>query len=429
MKKKVLNSELQVGMYVCELDRPWLDTPFLFQGFHIDTPEQIQELRNHCDYVYIDPMISAEFSALPRLMPRPLSVFEQDKEQSIGSLQNSRLLSVDPKKRGGVFQTSAMAVYADKSTVEEELIIAKEVHHKCEELIRNLTHDIHGGHVIDSNSVNAGIAELVASVMRNQDAMLLLTKLKRKDSYSFGHSIDVSIYMVAFGRCLGFPQTQLQILGVGGLLLDIGKILLPDGLLEKKGTLKPEENAALKRHVQFGMQLVQDAKSFPAEVLDIVENHHERQNGSGYPKGLRKNQIGMFANMAAIVDCFQALTSVRPYATPVPPSEALQRLYDWKGRFFHGALVEQFIQCVGIYPVGSLVELNTGEVGIVISQNRVRRLQPKVLLILDSFKKAYSYPVTLDLVNRPKTVDDIPYEIMRTLEYGMYGVDPREYYL
>ena len=429
MKKKVLKSELQVGMYVCELDRPWLDTPFLFQGFHIESLEQIEELRNHCDYVYINPMISAEFSALPRLMPRPQPLFEQDKEQGIGALQNSRLLSVDPKKSGGVFETAATVVYEDKSTVEEELVIAKEVHRKCEELIRSMTHDIHSGHIVDSNSVNAGIAELVASMMRNQDAMLLLTKLKRKDSYSFEHSIDVSIYMVAFGRCLGFPEAQLHILGVGGLLLDIGKILLPDGLLEKKGTLKPEENAALKRHVQFGMQLVQDAKSFPAEVLDIVENHHERQNGSGYPKGLRKNQIGMYANMAAIVDCFQALTNVRPYAAPTPPSEALQRLYDWKGRFFHEALVEQFIQCVGIYPVGSLVELNTGEVGIVISQNRVRRLLPKVLLILDAVKKAYSYPVTLDLINKPKTVEDIPYEIKRTLEYGMYGVDPREYYL
>ena len=429
MKKKVLTGELLIGMYVCELDRPWLDTPFLFQGFHIENLEQIEELKNHCDYVYIDPMISAEFSALPRLMTRPQSLMQQDKEQSSESLQNFPLLSAEARKRGGVFQTSAMAFYEDKATVEEELVIAKEVHRKCEDLIRNITHDIHRGHALDSNSITEGVADLVASVMRNQDAMLLLTKLKRKDSYSFGHSIDVSIYMVAFGRCLRFPEAQLNILGVGGLLLDVGKILLPDGLLEKKGTLKPEENAALKRHVQFGMQLVQNAQSFPPEVLDIIENHHERQNGSGYPKGLRADEIGMFANMAAIVDCFQALTSVRPYAAPMPPSEALQSLYDWKDRFFHGALVEQFIQCVGIYPVGSLVELNTGEVGIVISQNRVRRLLPKVLLILDAVKKAYSYPVTLDLINKPKTVEDIPYEIKRTLEYGMYGVDPKEYYL
>ena len=429
MKKKVLKSELQVGMYVCELDRPWLDTPFLFQGFHIESPEQIEELRNHCDYVYIDPMISAEFSALPRLMTRPQLLMEEDKKLSSGLLQNFPLLSAEARKRGGVFQASMMSVYEDQSTVEEELVIAKEVYRQCEDLMRNITRDIHTGHALDSKGIKAGVTDLVESVVRNQDAMLLLTKLKRKDSYSFAHSIDVSIFMVAFGRCLGFPEAQLNVLGLGGLLLDVGKILLPDGLLEKKGALKPEENAALKRHVLFGMQLVQNAESFPPEVLDIIENHHERQNGSGYPRRLLADEIGMFANMAAIVDCFQALTSVRPYATPVPPSEALQRLFDWKDRFFHGALVEQFIQCVGIYPVGSLVELNTGEVGIVISQNRVRRLQPKILLILDSLKNAYSYPATLDLINKPKTVDDIPYEIKRTLEYGMYGVDPREYYL
>ena len=183
---------------------------------------------------------------------------------------------------------------------------------------------------------------------------------------------------------------------------------------------QPRGKARLAGILLHGRDRTREEKVVLADHVDV--------DGVRYPGGLVADDIGLFANMAAVVDCYQAITGIRPYAAPISPSDALQRLYDWKDKYFHGALVEQFIQCIGIYPVGSLVELNTGEVGIVIAQNRIRRLQPKVLVILDAHKKPYNYPTALDLIHKPKTVEDVPYEIRRTLEYGMYGVDPREYY-
>jgi HD-GYP domain-containing protein (c-di-GMP phosphodiesterase class II) len=164
-------------------------------------------------------------------------------------------------------------------------------------------------------------------------------------------------------------------------------------------------------------------------VVDMVRGHHEREDGSGYPGHLLGAQISVPAKMAAIVDCFDALTSVRPYARTHTPYEALQMLYDWGKQMLHGPLVEEFIQCLGIYPVGGLVELNSGEVGLVVAHNRVRRLKPRILLLLDHHKKAYRSPIMLDLLTAPKLPDEVPYAISRALEDGMYGINPQDYYL
>jgi HD-GYP domain-containing protein (c-di-GMP phosphodiesterase class II) len=235
--------------------------------------------------------------------------------------------------------------------------------------------------------------------------------------------------MLAFGRHLGIPKDQLNALGMGGMLLDIGKVKLPTALLEAKGKLSAEEFELAKRHVAFGIEMLRGVPGIPAIVTEIVATHHERQDGSGYPQGLDKSRIGMFGSMAAIADCYDALTSERPYALPVTSYDALQMLYSWKGQYLHEQLVEQFIQCLGIYPVGSLVELNTGEVGVIIAQNRIRRMKPRIMLILDTRKQPYKFPNMLDLLHDPKAIGDQPYQIKRALEVGMYGIDPKEYYL
>jgi HD-GYP domain-containing protein (c-di-GMP phosphodiesterase class II) len=289
--------------------------------------------------------------------------------------------------------------------------------------------DIREGSDLDVTKAKKVLVGMVDSMVRNPDALLLLTRLKDKDSYTYGHAIDVSIYMLAFGRHLGFPKDQLNNLGMGGMLLDIGKMQLPQALLEKRGKLTATEFEMVKRHVEFGIETLQKTKNIPGMVMEIVASHHERQDGSGYPLGLDKSKIGMFGSMGAIVDCYDALVSDRPYASPLTSYDALQSLYAWKGKYFHEHLVEQFIQCLGIYPVGSLVELNTGEVGVVIAQNRVRRMKPRIMLILDSDKKPYKFPNMLDLLLEPKAVGDQPYQIKRALEAGMYGIDPKEYYL
>ncbi|TCV90282.1 HD-GYP domain-containing protein [Sulfurirhabdus autotrophica] len=437
MKKKVFVSDLAPGMYVCELDRPWLDSPFLLEGIQIESEEDIEQLKRLCEFVFIDPIIGADFTPVPRQGAVNASSSIQYVTQNSTRSQPPHVDAKVPVKKAEATNSKTAVsdiwqfdtvVYEDKAAVEEELVVAKEIHFRSSEFVRSIIQDVHNGRALDAEKVKENITSMVDSISRNPDAMLLLTKLREKDTYSYGHAIDVSIYMIAFGRSLGLPKPQLCFLGMGGLLLDVGKIKLPDGLLAKKGSLSLEEYALVKRHVEYGLEVVKSSHEISPDVLDIIANHHERQDGSGYPEGLEGDEISMYASMAGIVDCYQAITGSRPYAAPISPSDALQRLYDWKDKFFHGALVEQFIQCIGIYPVGSLVELNSGEVAIVIAQNRVRRLLPRVLVILDGNKKPYSYPAALDLINQPKTVEEIPYQIIRTLEYGMYGVDPREYY-
>ena len=177
------------------------------------------------------------------------------------------------------------------------------------------------------------------------------------------------------------------------------------------------------------MELIAEAKGLPRAVSDIVQLHHERHDGSGYPVGLKGEQISIDGAIAALVDCFSALTSARPYAAQASPSNALSLMHKLRTTLFHEALMEQFIQCIGIYPVGSAVELNTGEVGIVIAQNLVRRLQPKVMVILDKDMKALQPQVILDLVKEPQTQSNEPYRIRRTLPKDKLPIDPSEFFL
>jgi HD-GYP domain-containing protein (c-di-GMP phosphodiesterase class II) len=200
-------------------------------------------------------------------------------------------------------------------------------------------------------------------------------------------------------------------------------------VLQKKDMLSPDEYELVKAHVMHSVDLVSGAEALPPGVADIIALHHERQDGSGYPNGLKGSEISIDGAIAGLVDSFSALTSARAYAEQASPSNALSLMHKLRGKLFHEALVEQFIQCIGIYPVGSAVELNTGEVAIVIAQNLVRRLQPRVMVILDRNWKAIHPQLILDLVKEPKASADEPYRIRRTLPKDKLPIDPSEFFL
>jgi HD-GYP domain-containing protein (c-di-GMP phosphodiesterase class II) len=228
---------------------------------------------------------------------------------------------------------------------------------------------------------------------------------------------------------IGLPKPQLHILGSAGILLDVGMAQLPPEILDKKGSLSEPEYALMKTHVELGLAIIERSSGVSPQASQIVAQHHERENGSGYPAALAGRDISILGKMAAIVDCFVALISERHYARPVPPQEALQMLYNWSKEFFHADMVEQFIQCLGPYPVGSLVELNTGEVAVVLAHNRIRRLKPQVMVVLDAAKEPYSAPIHLDLINEPLAFDDQPYQIHSSLPDGMYQHNLKDFYL
>jgi HD-GYP domain-containing protein (c-di-GMP phosphodiesterase class II) len=407
MKKEVPVEQLQFGVYVSELDRPWTDTPFVFQGFVLENEEQLATLKKFCRKVYVDPEKSTDLPDRSQL-----------KTGSPRAKHESVLASITRK-----------VVYEEKVSVDVELPVARAAQNKTEVVLKDVFNNVRVGKVIDAPRVREAVTNMTDSVVRNPDAMLLLSKMKEKGELTLDRALGVSIYMITFGRFLQLPREQLDLLGMLGLLLDVGKVRLPAGLLEKTETLTEEERQACQMHVRHSVDILKETAGLPAELPGLTALHHERYDGTGYPEGLRGPDIGLFGSIAGLIDCFDALTRSRPYAEPLSPSNALSKLYDWRDTLFDGSLVQQLIQCIGIYPVGAAVELNTGEIGIVIAQNLVRRLQPRVMVVLDAKGNPIRPQKILDLGKEPKAGPDMPYRIKRTLEKGSVALDAAEFFL
>jgi HD-GYP domain-containing protein (c-di-GMP phosphodiesterase class II) len=414
-KKQIFVEDLRLGMYVVELDRAWLGTPFDFQGFPLTSEDQIDALKAHCKSVYVDPerehwVAHAQVvSGRPQTRPAPAPP------------------APPPRKAAQPLRGSV--VYKEVTSVEKEVVVAKEIYKSCEEALQHSLDNLRFQGEIDAEKLTGAVSSMTVSIQRNPDAMMLLNTLRQKGAYELGRAMDTSILMITFGRFLQFPKDRLEVLGLAGMLLDVGKTKLPDTILKKNDMLSPAEYEQIKAHVMHSVELVKSADGLPPGVADIVRTHHERQDGSGYPNGIQGDAIPIDGAIAALVDSFSALTSSRPYAEQASPSNALNLMHKLRGKLFHEALVEQFIQCIGIYPVGGAVELNTGEVAIVIAQNLVRRLQPRVMVILDAQWNPIHPQKILDLVKAPKTSGDEPYRIRRTLPKDKLPIDLSEFFL
>jgi HD-GYP domain-containing protein (c-di-GMP phosphodiesterase class II) len=388
--------ELKVGMYVAELDRPWTDTPFKFQGFVLENAEQIEILQKHCSRVFVDPDRS---EVLARL---------RDNTVPLSTADLSRL---------------KVAKYTEQAPIEREFSTAVGRHKLTTAAMReSVMAPLQAGGTLDAERINEAVAGLTESVLRNPDAMLLFTQLKEKSDYTHAHALDCSVYMTVFGRFLQMSPEDVALLCHLGLLQDVGKVRVPTALLEKRERVTEEERVVLRKHVEFSAEILRDTPRLPPGLAELALLHHERHDGSGYPRKLGGEEIGLFGAIAGIVDTFAALTSRRPYAEALAPSMALSILYKHRGTLFDGYLVEQFIRCIGIYPIGSVVELNSGEIGIVIAQNLAKRLQPRVMVIRDAARNILKPQKLVDLAREPKAPGGEPYRIRRALEYGRVPV-------
>lgn len=408
-KVKVLVEDLRTGMYVSGLDRPWLETPYLLQGFLLNTDDDLKEVRKYCRFVYVDIAKSINLEGLshhkPAQRPRPADVTKH------------------------LFPNRTRQPYKDANTLDDELPRAKTIVNDLSQMVSSLMADIARNERVDMKAVKEAVDPMIDSMTRNPDACVWLARMKSKDSYSYRHAVSCSIWAVALGRQLGLPKADLRILAQGGLLFDIGKVKLPDALLQKPGRLTPEEFALAKTHVELGVELLRGTPDIPKQILTLAEHHHERYDGSGYPKGLKGDEIPVFARIIGVVDCYDAITSERPYASAISPSEAVRNLYEWRDMAFQAEIVEEFIQAIGMYPAGTLIELNTGEVGVVVSEYRTRRLRPKLLMILDEHKQRLPELISLDLSEQKTTASGAPLDIARSLEAGAYGIDAETLYI
>lgn len=423
MRKKIPVSELRKGMYIAELDRPWIGTPFLYQGFPLTDDDEVEMLHRYCRYVFIDPEREEAFAAPARV---PTGQTAQPPAQRFSNHDPLSTLEFKLLKKSSP-ATHPEHRYRAETPLEEEIGQAREVESRGRQLIYSLMDDVRLGKSIATGEAKLVVAQLVESVVRNPDALVWLTQLKKQDEYTALHSIRVCILALTFGRHLELPRQHLNLLGIGALLHDIGKLKIPDDILNKPGRLTAPEYEIMKTHVPLGVALLESTAGIPAEAIQVAGRHHERYSGNGYVSGYSGDNIGLFGMMGAIVDCYDAVTSDRVYQAGISPYDALALLYKGRNTDFHTGLVEQFIQCMGIYPIGSIVELSNGHIGVVVSINRARRLRPMVALVLDGDKKPYPQASLVDLFTPPRDGAGQTLEIKRILPAGSHGINPASY--
>ena len=329
---KVNTVDLEPGMYIVRLDRPWTETPFLFQGFFIHNQDDIEELQHHCRYVYID--------------------LEQSRKEithtKTGINRENRTItqitSLHYAKPHVAASNRNRTVYVNSQPVEKELPIAKTVYAEANRAVEDLITKLQTDGRLDVQIVKETVEPMVGSVLRNPDAMIWLSRMKRYDSYMYHHSVGTSIWGITFGRHLGLDKSALYEIGLGCMLFDVGKTKLPHALLTKAGQLTETEWHVMRNHVDYSVTLLEGAGGITERIISMVRSHHERHDGSGYPDKLRENQIPTFAKIAGIADCYDAITSPRPYSKLRSPYEAVREIYSWRGTLFQAEVVEQFMQ-------------------------------------------------------------------------------------
>jgi HD-GYP domain-containing protein (c-di-GMP phosphodiesterase class II) len=329
------------------------------------------------------------------------------------------------KNSGGVSQ-----VYENVVATQEEAPKALSAYDTAIDGMELVIDSVAKGGALSFDQVQEAVTPMIDSVVRNQDAMAWLAYLRKRDEYAYNHSIAVSVWAVILGRHLGLDRDALDALATGGMLLDIGRVKVPQAIQDKQGVLTADEMDVMRRHVLYGLAIAKETPGINREVLAMIGCHHERHDGTGYPFGLKGAKIPLFGRIAAIVDCFDAMITHRSYAAAKSSYNAVRELNQLSGTEFQRELVEQFVQALGMFPTGSLVELNTGEVGIVIEQNRIRRLRPKVMILMDEDKQAVVDSRTLDLRDMSSDSNDPDARwITGGHEPGAFGIDPKDYFL
>ena len=427
--RKIDVDGLRVGMYVSRLDRPWLETPFLFQGFFIRNDNEIEDLRRYCDYVEID-LEESDATILDSLSPAGSTSLQNTTLTSVQHPQNSiwqRIRRLFGRKEEVAREhLKPGEFYQDTVNTADELVVARSVHSGALEQLMNVLGSIRNGESISMPDLEVVTGAMVDSVLRNSTAMALLTRMQEKGEYTSSHSLQSSVWALVFGRHLGLDRESLTAVGLGGLLLDVGKTKIPAKLLNKKGELTDVELAYVRTHVDIGLEILAESSDVDSRVLDMVATHHERYDGSGYPRGWKGNQIPVFGRIGGIVDSYAAMTSDRPYANAMSSFDAMREFKALSDKHYQAEMVEEFIQAVGIFPEGTLVELNTGEIAVVLKEHQSTRLQPELAIILDSEKRSLQEFKVIDLKQQSLTPT---VWIERGVEPGAYDIDPSDYFL
>lgn len=401
MGKRISIDQLKIGMKIEKLDRSWLATPFLRRRFTITSAEQIEKLRAS-GVKQLDIDADDAYQAPSSFVPAMLAEDE-----------TSQLLSppLEPKPSAIPFT--------------EELPAARQVYKAAKLIIQLAMEDVRMGRALNIEAVSEVVVNMADSILRNPDALISLTRLKQFDEYTFFHSVNTSALALSVGRHLGYARAQLLQLGTGMLLHDIGKTKIPVEILNKPGRYRDDEFEIMRQHVLRGAEILSNTTGLTDMFLKPALEHHERVDGTGYPHHRSKADLSQFGLIASIVDIYDAVTSDRCYHKGKTPHDTLQLLYQL-GTQGHvdGALVQQFVQVVGVYPVGSCVLLNTGETGIVKEFNHHAPIRPLVMLITDEGGHQRSTPADFDLAAQLSQPER---KIASILDPTALGINPSLY--
>lgn len=426
-KRKINALDIKIGMYVSELDRPWLDSPFLLQGFLIKDNEDIQQIQNLCKYVFIDELQSKVEISEKDLTP----VVEELPAASNGLKVDTSRASVAKKaiaKGGSIADIPAPA----EPTVpfEQELQEAQEIHENMGNVVKNLYQSISRNKVPDFAQVEGVVSDVVYSLNRNEFALEWMTQLKDKDQFTVQHSVNVSIFAVKLGRHLGLHEDILKTLGLCGMMHDIGKIKVPQRILMKPTSLSEDEMSIMQKHPEVGIKILKQTPNVPLEVINVCEKHHERMDGRGYPSQLGGDRLDLNTRIVSIADAYDAMTSENHYNPGFSASHAMSELYRQKNKAYDAELVDAFIRAIGVFPVGTVIETHSGEVGIVVSTSDAHKLNPSVIMVLNHKKKPFEKP---HILNTAKMMadngEDFRFNIRRALNAGNYGVHPKDHFV
>ncbi|MFZ4478435.1 MAG: HD-GYP domain-containing protein [Rhodoferax sp.] len=374
MIKKIPVGQLKPGMYVHDMDCGWMDHPFLTDSFKVRSEKDIQRMIGYgIQELYIDS-------------DRGLDVPDAPTQGEVEAGVKRDMATIVEKVRS-----------IEPVSLQEEMDRARVVLAEANKIIGELMHGVRQGRQIEQEQVDPVVQQMSESILRNKDALLSLCRIKEKDNYTFLHSVSVGALLMCFTRAFSLRPGDMQLVGVGGMLHDIGKTMVPDRILNKSGQLTPDEFITMKMHVVYGQNILSESKGISQTSFDVVAQHHERYDGSGYPLRLKGSEMSIYGQMASIVDVYDAITSDRCYRKAMDPTVAIRKMFEWSKSHFDPELIRTFVRTIGIYPVGTLVMLESARIAIVINQDGRDLTRPLVRAVFDSRRNCYITPQDIDL--------------------------------
>ena len=377
MLKKISVKQLTVGMYLKEFCGSWMEHPFLRNSFVITDPKDIERiLSSSIQEVWIDSAQGLD------IKPDEPAISVAETEAQV----EADLIAVAQEARN----------VAPVST-QAEMARAAKICAQAKQAVTSMFLEARMGNAVDTGNARKLVEEISDSVTRNSDALISLARLKTVDDYTYMHSVAVCALMIALGRQLKLDEELIRKLGVAGLFHDLGKAMIPLEILNKPSKLSDEEFEIMKSHPEKGYKLLRESHGVDEVVFDVVLHHHEKTNGTGYPKGLKDSEISLYAKMGAVCDVYDAITSNRPYKAGWDPAESLRKMAEWANGHFDQNIFQAFVKSLGIYPVGSLVRLTSGRLGVIVSQSTKSLLTPRIKVFFSTRSNARLRPELVDL--------------------------------